>query len=136
MAIESLPGSELPPRPQDPAITRLFANSFDSRRLHHLPKAQPLSVGRVFPFPLCWRAFRTWPRERRPCEVGDFATAEASLLPSFSGGHASVLAATFFTGADLEAIGRGWRSRVTPTTAWNEHSLIDEISAPCPSGRP
>jgi hypothetical protein len=59
--------------------------------------------------PQCWRDFRAWPRERRPCEGGVFAPTDASLLSVFSGGHASVLEAISFAGAGLEAVGCGWQ---------------------------
>jgi hypothetical protein len=53
------------------------------------------------------RGFRAWPRERHPREVGLFAPADTSLFSVFSGGHASVLEATSFAGAGLDAIGCG-----------------------------
>ena len=83
---------------------------FNSRQLHHYLKNQPFSVGFFFVCsPQCWRGFRAWPRERRPCEVGVFAPADASLFSVFSGGHASVLEAISFAGAGLEAVGCGWQ---------------------------
>ena len=61
------------------------------------------------PFPQCWRRFRAWPRERHPREVGVFASAYAYLFSVFSGGLASVLEATSFVGAGLEAVGCSWQ---------------------------
>lgn len=83
---------------------------FNSPRFHHNVKSQPLSG---------WDFFACSPsvgadsghgaRERHPWEVGIFTPAAASLFTVFSGGHASVLEATSFAGAGLEAVGCGWQ---------------------------
>ena len=79
---------------------------------HQYPQSQPLSGWDFFlPVPQCWRGFRAWPRERRPCGGGVFAPAADSLCSAFSGGHAtSVREATSFAGAGLEEVGCGCNS--------------------------
>src|SRR5690554_3678199 len=63
-------GVQIPPAPPIPKIPTLIGWDF------------------FCPFPQCWRGFRAWPRERRPCEVVFFAPTDASLFSVFSGGHA------------------------------------------------
>lgn len=94
--------------PQNPCLERISGNCSVAPGTN-TQNPNPHRLGFFCPLLQCWCGFRAWPRERRPCEGGVFAPTNASLFSVFSGGHASVLEATSFAGAGLEAVDCGWQ---------------------------